>query len=1443
MKKINILKRVKKLIASLMLFMFIAPYAVSFAAVNDKAHFKTVRYQGGDERTGIVKTNNMYDKNAYLSYRLHNDSLKSTIRTRQIVNTSNTDLSVYCLDVNEDFPPKSGLEYISRGEWNKYDVSGIGLKRIEENALVKAKLNWLFNNMYMPKEAMPGRLENKKILAEKAFDGNIKVFEVLTDDDIEFVNQWAIWYFTNNKHFENGFGLNTLALEINENVLNQNPVSFASRKAYMMKLFNYYITNAKPEINKEIIKPEVKAPKEAVLNSNGLNLKYFEIKFTKNDITDIKNINLRDNKGNVIPRENYILLDKFGNVLEGNILDHLNKEINIRIVKDADKLEEVNLNLEYIIVNTTAEVYKINSNDLEVVKKYQPVIQINKNTKVNSINAKVKINKEQPKEIVDLALRKSIVKIGDKDVEGRTPKAKKINTGNLINHLNLKGNETTAKYMHAKNPLEVKKGDIVKYQISVFNEGNVDAKALEVKDRLPKGLKFVETPNNTKYKWTLDQNGNITTKLPNEVIIPKMKLENGKKSIFSLDLFVELRVEENLNDGQILTNIAYISKMDKEDRDSKPEEINISEEELKNYTGKNNKSDLSDSNYFYKGIEDDDDFEKLIFKKDDTPKPETKEFDLSLKKFINKINRKENSKNVEIKLEREPKVDLTPLLNGKNDAIYTKVKDEVKAKKGDIITYTLRVYNEGQIDGFASVIGDNLPEGLKFVQNSELNNKYGWKLRTINGKEEIYTNYLQDKLLKSLDKSKNEISYIDVQVELEVLDFEGEILNIAEILENKDKDGKNIKDRDSKPGNGIPGEDDIDTEKIITKKEEKEKNADLALRKFIKAVNYEKINREPKINVNPLIEGKNTAIYEQDKTPVKVKAKDLITYTIAVYNEGEVDAFAGEIVDNIPEGLEFIVNNNINSKYGWVMLDKDGKETKDPEKAVKVSTKYLSKKENNLGKDNLIKAFNKNTNYVDFREVEIVFKVKDLTENVNTKNIAEISKITDKNGKDIKDRDSIPGNGKEGEDDIDTEEVKVEMAKFDLKLVKFASNLNGEIIENCEPKVDLTNLISGKSTTASYTKSGDILNVAKGDAVKYTIRVYNEGNRDGFAAEIEDRIPEGLKFLPLHTVNKYYEWEMIDKDGNITKNPDEAKNIRTKYLSKDENKLKALDKDKKVIDYKDIDVVFMVNANKNNNNNLLNIAEVIKNLDENKKEIKDIDSIPGNGIKGEDDQDEENLKLVVFDLALTKRISEVTKTFENKNPNTYITNQTGEEKNKKTEIVQVNTWDRTKDVFIKYVIRVKNEGNIPGYAKEVKDYIPNGLIFVKEMNKDWKQNKDGSLVSEKLANKEIKPGEFKEIELILRWDYNWENTEVKTNWAEINKDFNNFRDIDDIDSVPGNYTRGEDDIDHVSIRIIPATGAKQTYLILTFVIMSVVFIGTIVIKKTVLDKKVLITEK
>lgn len=119
--------------------------------------------------------------------------------------------------------------------------------------------------------------------------------------------------------------------------------------------------------------------------------------------------------------------------------------------------------------------------------------------------------------------------------------------------------------------------------------------------------------------------------------------------------------------GKVLTNIAEILEDNIDDRDSIPGNIEIEKIDTETFSGdKNNDTDLTKDEY-YKGIEDDDDFEKVKVKGG---------FDLSLQKFITKANGKAPT------VDRTPVVDVTPLKNGtKTNANYKTVKTPLVVKK------------------------------------------------------------------------------------------------------------------------------------------------------------------------------------------------------------------------------------------------------------------------------------------------------------------------------------------------------------------------------------------------------------------------------------------------------------------------------------------------------------------------------------------------------------------------------------------------------------------------------------------------------------------------------------------------------------------------------------------------------------------------------------------
>ena len=138
----------------------------------------------------------------------------------------------------------------------------------------------------------------------------------------------------------------------------------------------------------------------------------------------------------------------------------------------------------------------------------------------------------------------------------------------------------------------------------------------------------------------------------------------------------------------------------------------------------------------------------------------------------------------------------------------THTKTPLVVEKDNRIIYTIRVYNEGDIDGYADTIVDYLPEGLELVDPSEstINTKYGWQVVTPdNGSTQtmVSTSYLQNTLISAFDKDPDNgvysIDYEDVQIECRVTRDPTEqdisLKNVAEIEEAHDITGGRIRQR------------------------------------------------------------------------------------------------------------------------------------------------------------------------------------------------------------------------------------------------------------------------------------------------------------------------------------------------------------------------------------------------------------------------------------------------------------------------------------------------------------------------------------------------------------------------------------------------------------------------------------------------------------------------
>ena len=201
----------------------------------------------------------------------------------------------------------------------------------------------------------------------------------------------------------------------------------------------------------------------------------------------------------------------------------------------------------------------------------------------------------------------------------------------------------------------------------------------------------------------------------------------------------------------------------------------------------------------------------------------------------------------------------------------------------------------------------------------------------------------------------------------------------------------------------------------------------------------------------------------------------------------------------------------------------------------------------------------------------------------------------------------------------------------------------------------------------------------------------------------------------------------------------------------------------------------------------------------------------------------------IFDLKLDKSINKV----EIKNATGIQIASYDKEKLAKVEIAAKQLDNST--VTVEYQIDVTNEGEIPGYANEIVDYIPSDLTFSKELNKDWNKNSDGTITNTSLKNTIINAGETKTLTLILTKKMTRNSTGTSINTAEIKKSSNDYA-IEDKDSIAGNKKDGEDDMSSAQLIVSIKTGTTIAYIGLSIMLIITLGAGLYFIKEKVLKK-------
>lgn len=180
-----------------------------------------------------------------------------------------------------------------------------------------------------------------------------------------------------------------------------------------------------------------------------------------------------------------------------------------------------------------------------------------------------------------------------------------------------------------------------------------------------------------------------------------------------------------------------------------------------------------------------------------------------------------------------------------------------------------------------------------------------------------------------------------------------------------------------------------------------------------------------------------------------------------------------------------------------------------------------------------------------------------------------------------------------------------------------------------------------------------------------------------------------------------------------------------------------------------------------------------------------------------------------FDMTVQKYISKAVVTRKGKEKVETYDN----EAIAKLEIRSKELADTT--IQLEYKIVVTNEGDVNGTVGKVYDYLPNSLTFDPSLNKGWELTNGNVLVNETLNKEIIKPGESKELKLVVNKVMTNNNVGTISNKVQI-------------DNLSTDKTVEENKENNIATQeIIITVSTGRTVSIMVFIIL--VMMATIVI--------------
>ena len=554
-------------------------------------------------------------------YQVLEKNVWKIVETNSSGSTTNYDSTIYCLKGGPGFGSNvfgSGNPSV-RHYTNYFDMknpSSITSPYVDAlpdvNSNTYKALLWLLENIYVP--AASNASTEEKQQAEAFKEQLMEAADIrntyLTDEDIDVVQQLAVWHFTNNgdpdydvSAVETAGGKASFSLWVNS-VAGQNsgygPLSDKTgeygweRNEEAKVLYNYLVDTAEANAaNYKVTtasQPYELADTTPTLQetTNSYVIGPYRINRISDTEGELEGVFTNGAGQRLNPTLQNASGSRFNN-LEATI----GKDFYIVLPKSTN-IDTINFKISGSYNETKITYWAVQGAE----ESEQPVVIVEREE--TPYEDSVDFTKPE-EEIFDLALRKFITRLNTQDITNRVPQI----SSETIDELEA-GTTTTAEKVHPKNALTVATGDTVVYTIRVYNEGNVDGIVTEITDYLPEGLSLAENSSiNTQYGWTEGNNGEVTTDhLAGQVI----DAFDGT-TIHYLDVQIECEVTATSGTATTsLKNVAEITGATNEegesieDRDS--EENNLTSTQRNNYN-----PGTSEQGY---GYEDDDDYEELV---------------------------------------------------------------------------------------------------------------------------------------------------------------------------------------------------------------------------------------------------------------------------------------------------------------------------------------------------------------------------------------------------------------------------------------------------------------------------------------------------------------------------------------------------------------------------------------------------------------------------------------------------------------------------------------------------------------------------------------------------------------------------------------------------------------------------------------------------------------